>query len=90
MITKELFGKLKDGREVFLYTLKNLQGASIKIMTLGIDEIMVGDWLYITDHPMKKEAKQVKPEHLIRSLVTFEPIPLTDLQQKYQKRMDSN
>lgn len=35
MITKELFGKLKDGREVFLYTLKNLQGASVKIMTLG-------------------------------------------------------
>ena len=44
---------------------------------LGIDEIMVGDWLYITDHPMRKEAKQVKPEHLLRSLVTFEPIPLT-------------
>ena len=38
---------------------------------------MVGDWLYITDHPMRKEAKQVKPEHLLRSLVTFEPIPLT-------------
>ena len=35
MITKELFGKLKDGREVFLYTLKNLQGASVKIITLG-------------------------------------------------------
>ena len=46
-------------------------------MSLGIDEIMVGDWLYITDHPMKKEAKQVKPEHFLRSLVTFEPIPLT-------------
>ena len=46
-------------------------------MTLGIDEIMVGDWLYITDHPMRKEAKQVKPEHFLRSLVTFEPIPLT-------------
>ena len=46
-------------------------------MTLGIDEIMVGDWLYITDHPMRKEAKQVKPEHFLRSLVVFEPIPLT-------------
>ena len=44
---------------------------------LSIDEIMVGDWLYITDYPMRKEAKQVKPEHLLRSLVTFEPIPLT-------------
>ena len=46
-------------------------------MTLGIDEIMVGDWMYITDHPMRKEAKQVKPEHFLRSLVIFEPIPLT-------------
>jgi hypothetical protein len=44
---------------------------------LSINEIMVGDWVYITDYPMKKEAKQVKPEHLLRSLVTFEPIPLT-------------
>ena len=35
MITKELFGELKDGREVFLYTLKNSQGASVKIMSLG-------------------------------------------------------
>lgn len=46
-------------------------------MTLGIDEIMVGDWVYITEHPMRKEAKQVKPEHFLRSLVVFEPIPLT-------------
>ena len=38
---------------------------------------MVGDWVYITDHPMKKEAKQVKPEHFLRSLVIFEPIQLT-------------
>ena len=35
MITKELFGKLADGREVFLYTLRNSQGASVKIMSLG-------------------------------------------------------
>lgn len=46
-------------------------------MKLTIDEIMVGDWLYITDHPMRKEEKQVKPEHFLRSLVQFEPIPLT-------------
>jgi hypothetical protein len=38
---------------------------------------MVGDWVYITEHPMRKETKQVKPEHFLRSLVTFEPIPLT-------------
>ena len=35
MITKELFGKLNDGREVYLYTLSNKQGASVKIMSLG-------------------------------------------------------
>jgi hypothetical protein len=46
-------------------------------MKLSIDEIMVGDWVYIIDHPIKKEAKQVKPEHFLRSLVIFEPIPLT-------------
>lgn len=41
------------------------------------EDLMVGDWVYITEHPMRKEAKQVKPEHFLRSLVTFEPIPLT-------------
>lgn len=35
MITKELFGKLEDGREVYLYTLTNISGASVKIMNLG-------------------------------------------------------
>lgn len=35
MITKELFGKLNDGREVFTYTLKNSQGASVRVMNLG-------------------------------------------------------
>ena len=35
MITKELFGKLKDNREVYIYSLKNSQGASVKIMSLG-------------------------------------------------------
>ena len=38
---------------------------------------MVGDWVYIAEHPMRKEAKQVKPEHFLRSLVIFEPIPIT-------------
>lgn len=41
------------------------------------EELMIGDWVYITEHPMKKEAKQVKPEHFLRSLVVFEPIPIT-------------
>lgn len=44
---------------------------------MKVEDLMVGDWLYITDYPMRKEAKQVKPEHFLRSLVTFEPIPLT-------------
>ena len=41
MITKELFGKLNDGREVFAYTLKNSCGASIKIMSLGATIISI-------------------------------------------------
>jgi len=44
---------------------------------MKVEDLMVGDWMYITEHPIKKEAKQVKPEHFLRSLVTFEPIPLT-------------
>lgn len=41
------------------------------------EDLMIGDWVYITDYPMRKETKQVKPEHFLRSLVTFEPILLT-------------
>lgn len=41
------------------------------------EDLMIGAWVYITDYPMRKEVKQVKPEHFLRSLVTFEPIPLT-------------
>lgn len=44
---------------------------------LSINELMVDDWVYITDYPMRKEAKQVAPEHFVRSLVEFEPILLT-------------
>ena len=43
---------------------------------MSINEIMVDDWVYIKDYPMRKEAKQVVPEHFVRSLVEFEPIPL--------------
>ena len=35
MIKKTLFGKLDDGREVFLYTLKNNTGAEVKIINYG-------------------------------------------------------
>ena len=49
----------------------------MKANELKVTDLMVGDWVYITEHPMRKEAKQVKPEHFLRSLVIFEPIPLT-------------
>jgi len=35
MIEKSLFGKLKDGKEVYMYTLKNKPGATVKIITYG-------------------------------------------------------
>lgn len=41
MITKELFGKLNDGREVYAYTMKNSCGASVKIMNLGATIISI-------------------------------------------------
>ena len=43
---------------------------------MSINEIMVDDWVYIKDYQMRKEAKQVVPEHFVRSLVEFEPITL--------------
>ena len=39
---------------------------------------MVGDWAYIKEDPMKYELKQVKPEHFVRSLCWFKPVPITD------------
>ncbi len=35
MIEKKLFGKLNDGRDVFLYTLKNNSGSQIRIINFG-------------------------------------------------------
>lgn len=45
MITKSYFDKMPTGEEVFAYTLKNSNGASVKILTLGgrINEINVPD-----------------------------------------------
>ena len=34
-ITKELFGKLSDGREVYIYTLKNNNGMTVKLSEYG-------------------------------------------------------
>jgi hypothetical protein len=44
---------------------------------MSINELMIDDWVYIKDYPMRKEAKKVTPQHFVRSLVEFEPIPLT-------------
>lgn len=40
-------------------------------------ELMIGDWVYIKDYPMIKSPQRIRPEHFVRSLVDFEPIPLT-------------
>lgn len=51
----------------------------IKQVTMKIQakDLMIGDWVYIKDHPIKSQPQKVKPEHFVRSLVEFEPIPLT-------------
>lgn len=41
------------------------------------EDLMIGDWAYIKDYPIIARAMQVKKEHFVRSLVEFEPIPLT-------------
>ena len=46
-------------------------------MSLQAKDLMIGDWVYIKDHPIKSQPQKVKPEHLVRSLVEFESIPLT-------------
>lgn len=39
-------------------------------------ELHIGDWVFIKDYPIKALPQKVKPEHFVRSLVEFEPIPL--------------
>ena len=34
-ITKELFGRLSDGREVYIYTLKNANGMTVRLSEFG-------------------------------------------------------
>ena len=45
MITKELWGTAPDGKEIFLYTLKNASGASVQLCSVGagIVSIVVPD-----------------------------------------------
>lgn len=46
-------------------------------MRLQPKDLMIDDWVYIKDYPIKALPQKVKPEHFVRSLVEFEPIPLT-------------
>lgn len=43
---------------------------------MDIKSLMVGDWVFIKDYPIKALPQKVKPEHFVRSLIEFEPIPL--------------
>ena len=41
------------------------------------NELMIGDWVFIKDYPIRALPQRVRPEHYVRSLVEFEPIPIT-------------
>lgn len=41
-------------------------------------ELMIYDWVYIREYPMRQEAKQMMEDYFFRSLCEFEPIPLTE------------
>ena len=28
---------------------------------MKVEDLMIGDWVYITDYPMRKEVKQITP-----------------------------
>lgn len=44
---------------------------------MKVNELMIGDWVFIKDYPIKALPQKVRPEHFVRSLIEFEPIPLT-------------
>lgn len=46
-------------------------------MKIEVEDLMVGDWVYIKEYPTIAQPMQVKKEHFVRSLVEFEPIPIT-------------
>ena len=45
---------------------------------MDIENFMIGDWVMVRDFPMNPMPKRMKPEYYLRSLVKFEPIPLTE------------
>ena len=63
----------------------------MKANELKVTDLMVGDWCYIKDYPMSAQPMQVKEEHFVRSLVEFEPIPLTpEILEKNGFRVEHN
>ncbi|MBP5455331.1 MAG: hypothetical protein J6Y37_02425 [Paludibacteraceae bacterium] len=46
-------------------------------MALNVNDLMVGDWVMCKDYPMREKVTRICPGHFVRSLCTFEPIPLT-------------
>ena len=48
-----------------------------KINNYGNNRFNDRDWVYIKEYPSIAQPMQVKKEHFVRSLVEFEPIPLT-------------
>lgn len=41
-------------------------------------ELMIGDWVNIKDYPMISEPKKMTKEYFVRSLVSFEPLQITE------------
>lgn len=45
---------------------------------LNKENLMIGDWVRITDFPLIGMVKQITPEHFVRSHCKFEGIKLTN------------
>lgn len=46
-------------------------------MKIEKTDLMIGDWVMIKDYPMITQARQMTPDHFVRSLCEFEGIPIT-------------
>lgn len=46
-------------------------------MNMKVTELMIGDWAMVKDYPTIATPTQIRNEHFVRSLVSFEPIPIT-------------
>lgn len=45
---------------------------------MNVENFMIGDWVMVRDFPMNPAPRKMKPEYYLRSLVKFEPIPLSE------------